>query len=235
MTVLALRIKEWETPASNYLEEQNGNHRIGKFIYEKGFRSLCGIDGFHYFYATNSLTLTTLSEFRNNKWCMWMLDSPPDYRAMQKYAETAYGNVLTTGLGLGLVVHELCKNSKVTRITIVEQSLEVIALVKKYLPDDSRIEVCCDDFWHFVKHNSSEQDSLIVDLWVWRGYQKQLGIYKDEILPAHDLLRSKYPKAKIVFHSFAGMPTLEQIGAAERNGENAGELIYGLGKKETVK
>jgi len=223
------RFWEWDTPASSYQEEQTGNYRIGKHVYRRGLYSYHGMDGCAYFTAKNPLTLTTLREFRENEWHTWMVDSPPDYRAMEKYAEKAYGHVLTTGLGL--VTHELCKNDRVESITIIERSQSVIKLVQKHLPKDNRIEVVCEDFWKFIEQNDPKWDTLIVDLWVFTGHERQIQIYEEEIIPANKVLRAKYPEAQIIFHAFAGMPTMEEVNRVQRMGGNTDPLIYGLGGK----
>ena len=141
-----LVLDNWVTPASAYPEEQIANYSIGRRTLEKGSHRYYGMDGYDSFTVENSIELTTLNELRMGKWNTWMLDSPTDYRAMQKYAKRAYGRVLTTGLGLGLLVHELCKNSKITSITVVEISQPVFVLVRKHLPVDSRIEVILEPF-----------------------------------------------------------------------------------------
>ena len=142
--IKALEITEWKTPATDYNVRQVGNYRIGKHTYQPGFYAYHGIDGYAIFSIKRPLRMTSLMELRANNlgmlhWKEWMVDIPTDYRAMQKYAERAYGRVLTSGLGLGLVTHELCKNDKVESITVVEISPSVIEFVKGYLPPDPRI------------------------------------------------------------------------------------------------
>lgn len=230
----ALKISEWETPASSYPEERVGNFRIGKHVYEKGARSYNGIDGYRMFYAENPLTLTTLQEFRGEKWNTWMVDAPTDYKAMQKYAEVSYGKVLTTGLGLGLVVHELCKNESVTEITVVEKSREVVTLVGKHLPLDNRITIKLDDFWKFIELDDSKWDFILVDLWVFHENDKHIKLYKEEVIPASKILKKKYPEARVIFHAFAGMPSLEEISTVLLSGKDVNHLIYGLSEPLTI-
>ena len=239
MDARILELSEWRTPASDYGVAQIGNYRIAKHIYQPGIYVYHGIDGYTLFSARKPLTGTTLMELRPDKfgtlrWKEWMVDSPTDYRAMQKYAEKAQGRVLTTGLGLGLIVHELCKNSKVSSITVVEISPAVIELIKDYLPHDPRVNVICEDFWKFIDQDNSRWGSMIVDIWVYWGLKQQLEMYRNEILPADKRLRTKYPDTQIVFHGFAGMPTIEQLDEVVLNGEDTNPLIidpliYGLG------
>ena len=238
MDIKALELTEWNTPASLYQVQQVGNYRIGRHTYQPGFYVYHGMDGYSLFVVKKPLRATVLMELRPNKfgtlgWKEWMVDSPTDYRAMQKYAERAYGKVLTTGLGLGLVTHELCKNDRVESITIVEISPTVIELIQKYLPDDPRIKVECGDFWKFIDQDGSKWDTIIVDIWVFWGLEQQMEIYRNEIIPANAKLRAKYPEAQIVCHGFAGMPTIEQLDKTIRDGDDTNPLIidpliYGL-------
>jgi len=226
-----LELSSWETPASPYQEEQIGGYCIGKHIYEVGRYRNYGMDGYKYFDVVSPLTLTTLKELKKGEWEEWMADSPTDYRAMQKYAEHAYGNVLTSGLGLGLLIHELCRYRAVDSITIIETSPEVMALTGKYIPRDRNIKLLWGDFWKFVCMDDSKWDWIIVDLWAIRGTKRHIEIYKDEIIPATKQLKDKYPEAQIVFHGFAGNPTIEQLNKSVHDG-STDELFWGLGDND---
>ncbi len=222
-------LDNWVTPATAYPEEQVANYCIGKHTLDKGSHRYYGMDGYDSFTVENPIELTALKELRNGEWKTWMLDSPTDYRAMQKYAKRAYGRVLTTGLGLGLLIHELCKNDKVKSITVVEISPPVFVLVRKYLPEDGKIEVVVDNFWKFIFLDDSKWDTIIVDLWVFSRIGEQMEQYRADIVPANKQLRAKYPEAQILFHGFAGLPTLEQLDRDVLNRKDTEELIYGLG------
>ena len=228
-----LTLTEWNTPASRYVEETVGKYRIDKHLI-KGFYNYNGIEGNTVLLAKNNLTLTRLSEHLGGKWNTWMVDSPADYRAMQIYSNRARGRVLTTGLGLGLLVHELCLNDTVESITVVELRPEVIELTGKYLPSDSRISIVQGDFWEFVADDNSAWDTIIVDLWVFTDTERHLEIYRNEIVPANDILSNKYPDAQLTFHAFSGMPSEQQIKECEREGDSVGFLVYGLQEVETT-
>src|SRR3990167_9920595 len=116
--IRVLELDNWVTPVSSYNIERLGNHRIVKHTFWTGTYSYHGIDGYSYFIVKKPLTVTKLEEltetkFKMVRWKEWMVDSPTDYRAMQKYAKKATGIVLTSGLGLGLLVNELCKRGSV--------------------------------------------------------------------------------------------------------------------------
>lgn len=224
-----LELNGWRTVASSYQEEQAENFCIGRHIYKPGHYKYPGMDGYRFFRAVEPITITTLREFRQGEWNTWMVDTPPDYRAMQKYAERASGRVLTTGLGLGLIVHELCENDKVEDITVVERSPSVITLIQKYLPQDDRISLECDDFWRFVMLDDTTWDDIVVDLWVFHNLDMQIEYYLKEVVPLSKQLGKKYPDSRIVFHGFAGMPTKEDIIKSRMGGDvHTNELIWGL-------
>lgn len=226
-----MELEEWKTPASDYQMKQVGDCRIAKYTFQVGYYPYHGIDGYTFFSVKKPLICTTLLQKKEGGlgWREWMVDSPTDYRAMQIYARKAYGKVLTTGLGLGLVTHELCKNDRVESITIVELNPNVIELIQGYLPNDPRIKIVNQDLWEFIKEDNTRWDCMIVDIWVYWGRGQQIELYKQEIIPYSKMLSSKYPEAQITFHGFAGMPTLPQLEEALTKGEDTDKLIYGLG------
>lgn len=132
---MALDIGYWETPASNYPLSSLGSARIKRAPQTRGYYAFWGMDGYIYYRVLRRIQITRL-EIQNETaaWQTWMVDDPPQWRAMEKYAEAATGNVLTTGLGLGLVCHLLAKNPRVTSITVVECNIDVISLVSPLVP-----------------------------------------------------------------------------------------------------
>ena len=228
----AIELDSWTTPATKYLESQKNRHFLKKKIYDVGYYIYHGIDGCTFFYVRQPITLTVLLEYRKGNLGVarlheWMADDPPDYRAMQKYAEVAHGKVLTAGLGLGLLANELTHNKLVTDITIAEISQDVVDLVGPYLPPDNRIQVVVDNFWNMVA--TQHWDTIILDTWVYYGREQQIKQYKEEALPAYDKLVGMHPDSLTILHGFAGMPTIQQVDQAWSNGDDVDKLIYGLG------
>ena len=195
-----LDISQWHTPATDYPEVQIGNFRIHHSKYYRGMYKNWGLDGYLYFNVKEPLPIVELQEKRGGKWYDWMIDDPPNYRAMQIYAEYASGKVLTTGLGLGLFIHELAKNPKVTEVTVVEKHPTVIELVLPLLPKDL-LTIIEEDFLEFIKTDTKAWDHIIVDLWVTSEKTKGI-IYLSKILPLAISLSQKYFKAKITYHGY---------------------------------
>lgn len=58
-----------------------------------------------------------------------MSDTPDEYLDHADFIRAAHGNVLIAGLGLGMVLQEVCRRVEVQSVTVVEKSPDVIALV----------------------------------------------------------------------------------------------------------
>ena len=203
-------IDNWETPATNYKECQVGNYRLRKSETPEGFYPHYYLDGYSYTQVTKPIPMMILQEYRDGKWCDWMADDAMDYTSMKKYAEAASGKVLTAGLGLGLLIFELAKNEAVEHITIVERSSEVRDLVYKYIPKD-KVTLVIGDYWHFIKYDNTDWDWIISDIWVTRGKKQHFKVYQEEIIPANDYMRAKYPNSKLVFHGFKEVTDVELV------------------------
>lgn len=197
-----LTLDKWESNVSCYEEEQVGECRIHKTTYKKGYYHMYGVYGYIFFKAKKPLTITTLQERRKGKWEDWMVDDPPHYYAMEIYGKYAEGNVLVAGLGLGMLVKELAKNPKVTKITVIENSSDMVGLVSPKLPKDERIEIVLGDFYKYVSQDKESRDHIIVDLWVTDCEEEGRRVFTDEVVPLVWSLKQKYPKAKMTFHGF---------------------------------
>jgi len=193
-------MNNWITPASNYKEARSGNYRLRRSEVLTGFHGTQDIDHLIYHDTKVPILITRLEEFRNGEWRDWMVDDPANYIAMVKYARESTGHVLTAGLGLCLVAHELVKNDKVESITVVECNEDVIYLTAKYLPKG--IELIHGDFWEFIKSSDLDYDTIIADIWASRNIFEQQEPFLTEIMPAFFMLRGRYPKAKLVFHGY---------------------------------
>lgn len=110
-------------------------------------------------------------------------------------AQARGGQILITGLGLGLVAEAILKPSenKVSGITIIEQSADVISLVKPYLdagypgkieiieadafswqpPQGQRFTVCWHDIWPnpLAEENAKDMEILEARYQPWCDWQ----------------------------------------------------------------
>lgn len=215
MTLLldhTLQLPEWRTPATDYPEAQVGDFRIHHGRYPRGHYSMYGIDDYLLFKATKPLVVTNLQERRGNKWHNWMVDDPPHWRAMQKYAEACYGNVLVAGLGLGLFWHAISQNTRVKSMTVVEISQDVISLVHPHVPNcPFEVDLVHADFWKYLRDCRADWDWIVVDLWVAKGAEQKLKLFYTEVLPVALQMRLDFPPAKFVFHGFSTVTDVELV------------------------
>ena len=193
-------INNWITPATDYAEAQYGNYRLRKSECLTGLRGVQDIDHLVYSDTKIAIQITHLEELRDGEWYDWMVDDPTNYIAMVKYGRESTGKVVTAGLGLGLVAHELVKNDMVESVTIIEKNEDVIYLTSKYLPDG--VELIIGDFWEYLKDTDIEYDTIIADIWASRNIFEQQEPFLTEVMPKHFELRYKFPKAKLVFHGY---------------------------------
>jgi hypothetical protein len=154
----ALIVEDWKTVATEYPVRQVRTAMIARETYKEGLYHMCGVDGYKYFYCKKDIPVTVLRI--NNS--VVMPDDPLHWIGMQRLAEASVGRVLVIGLGLGLVVHHLVKNLKVTQIDVVEINPDVIELVEPLLPQDPRITVILGNG---LLH-SGEYETVLVDILV---------------------------------------------------------------------
>ncbi len=220
-----LQLREWHTPASDYPEAQVGDWRIKRCKYSPSYYEMYGLDGYLYYEVKKSIPVTLLEERRDGRWHTWMVDDPPHWRAMQKYAEACSGSVLCAGLGLGLVHHALAQNRNVSSIFTVERSRDVEMLVIPqllYMNEDvkSQCHYCLagHDFWDFTEKVASDHsqswDWIIIDLWVVRGLKQKRELLYREVLPRVLRLKAHHPSAKIIVHGFTGLTDMKLVDDA---------------------
>lgn len=198
-------IKEWKTPATGYREKEFGSARIRREKYKKGYYHNYGLRGYEYFEVKKPIDITSLEiKDESGTWKTWMVDDPPHWWAMQKYAENSSENVLVAGLGLGLVTGELLKNVDVSSVTVIERNEDVIGLIAPFLPVESgdNLEILNEDFYDFIHETEEKFDRLIVDLWVTGSKEETLRVLNDEVLPLAAYLKKLFPDASVVFHGF---------------------------------
>ena len=198
---LSLAYSSWHTPATDYPRRQVGDFRIADYRYVKGYYNMSGLLDNALFRAAKPLTITDLQERRNGKWHTWMVDDPPHWEAMKFYASKAVGRVLTTGLGLGLVIHALDENKAVESIAVIERSQDVIDLVGDLVPLSVIIK---DDFYDYMAATSDQYDTCIIDLWTASGVASKMKAYGEAIQTMFQV-QHKWPGAKVFFHGFPSL------------------------------
>ena len=132
-----IRLNDWETPATSYPRGSFGKAALKDWLWKGGdfyhaYGSSPPGDGEQYdiIKVIKRLKITTLEIDGQT----WMVDDPPHWWTIQRHAKDYEGHVLVAGLGLGLIVHALSQNPKVTGITVVELEPDVISLVGPHVP-----------------------------------------------------------------------------------------------------
>jgi len=98
---------------------------------------------------------------------VWMSDTPFEYEGVKKHVEKAHGNVLTSGLGLGLFVVLAMIKDNVEKVDIVEREQKVIDLVFSQISviSGGKCEAICDDLYHFLETTDRQYDYIYLDIW----------------------------------------------------------------------
>ena len=78
-----------------------------------------------------------------------MSDNELEHKTHQHFLPNAYGDILSAGLGLGMIHTPLMQNENFKSITIVEKSQEVIDLVWDHCPKDERFTIVHSDIYDY--------------------------------------------------------------------------------------
>ncbi len=92
----------------------------------------------------------------------WMSDNPFEVASIMGAVERARGDVLTGGLGLGMIPTLI--NDEVDSIDIVELSQEVIDLVFHQVAT-AKMKIIHDDIFHYFKSTEKKYDFICIDVW----------------------------------------------------------------------
>lgn len=95
-----------------------------------------------------------------------MHDTPDELVTHLEFMLKAHGRVLISGLGLGCVVRGCLANPRVTHVTVIELSQDVLKLVHRHMPQDPRLVVIRDDALKWTKRYGNGFDCAWHDLWL---------------------------------------------------------------------
>lgn len=122
---------------------------------------------------------------RNNT--LVMSNTPDEINDFIPFINKASGNILINGLGLGTIIYFLLKKPDVKSITVIENSMDVINLVKPYI-NNSKVNIILDDAFNFKTPKNTFYDAVWHDIWD--------NICADNIPEMNKLLRKYYKKSK---------------------------------------
>jgi hypothetical protein len=143
----------------------------------------------------NDVTIHRLIEHDGEHGGTWMTTMPQELEQVNRQLRRAHGSVLVGGLGLGLAVAVLHRNTSVNKITVIESSADVCALVEPYLPD-GKAAVMHDDLYKWlkrVKKAGITYDFAFYDIWAPTGQT----IYTEHVLPLRRASIGVVPQSQI--------------------------------------
>ncbi|MHA1285985.1 MAG: hypothetical protein ACTSPB_01155 [Candidatus Thorarchaeota archaeon] len=185
--------RNWRT--IDYPEDTIGSASITKTEYDEGFQLMEGVDGYELSQTIEPITITELNIDGETV----MIDDPMHWIGMKKLAEACEGRVLIGGLGLGLILHHLVKNDKVSKVDVVEINEDVITLIKPLLPRDDRVTVHHHDiFAHRWVHR--DYDTIVLDLWVKHDNEAMTiagAVGGMSLIPTYMRFKANNPHSKI--------------------------------------
>lgn len=95
-----------------------------------------------------------------------MHDFPMEVNKHMGFMLRATGRVLITGLGLGCVVRGTLANPRVTKVTVLENSKDVLKLIGAHMPKEDRLDIVYAEAEHWIKsHLADEFDCAWHDVW----------------------------------------------------------------------
>jgi len=93
-----------------------------------------------------------------------MSNTPDEIRDFTHFTRKASGSILINGLGLGCVIKVLLEKPDVTKITVIEQSKDVISLISPYFTD-SRLTIINADAFEYKPLKGEVFDYVWHDIW----------------------------------------------------------------------
>jgi len=116
-----------------------------------------------------------------------MSDTDMEKRINRDFIRNANGDVFIAGLGIGLIVLPIQDKEEVKSITILEKYPEVIELVGKQLPLNSKVNIIQGDVFEYEFPKGTKFDTIYFDIWNYVNSD----VYKEM-----QILRKKYRKYK---------------------------------------
>lgn len=108
---------------------------------------------------------------------VWTTDLPIERVQQERDVKSFRGDVLVSGLGVGLIATILLRKKLVNSVTVVERSVDVGALVVPYL--DKRIRVIHADVFDYLAETDEHFDYVFHDIW----QSDSLHTFRHTVLP----------------------------------------------------
>jgi len=93
-----------------------------------------------------------------------MSDSPTDLNDYDSFVDIAFGSVLVTGLGLGVLPRLLLMSDDISNVTVIERSSDVINLISPHIKD-IRFNVVHADAFEWMPEKNVSFDFAWHNIW----------------------------------------------------------------------
>lgn len=150
---------------------------------------------YQYFYCDEEIELPALADSQNN--ATWMTVEPVEMNSFKDFIESAHGNVLLLGCGLGYVTYMLSLKDEVTSITVVDFDSRILSmfndLILPQFENKHKVKLIQADGLEYLKNNDLNNfDCINVD--IWRDALDMIGYY----LPCLEI-EHKYPSVEFSY------------------------------------
>jgi hypothetical protein len=109
----------------------------------------------------------------------------------QNFINTAKGDVIVFGLGLGLILFPLLEDNEITSITVIDNSIDIIdnigPIIKNYDVNDKLTIIQGDAFTYYQQLNDAKFDIMYFDYWnivdstIYNDMETLKELYKNNI------------------------------------------------------
>lgn len=160
--VLATRLKYCPVPMSNIPEGRRGLWSVEKFEVSveaarmNNLRSSIGM--------CRPILAGSYTRLFHKERGVIMSDTPVERLDHTPFVGAASGNVLVTGLGLGLVTRALLADPAVASVTVIELDLDVIALTAPHIQSD-KLTIVNADAYKWLPERNIKFDHVWHDIW----------------------------------------------------------------------
>ena len=113
-----------------------------------------------------------------------MSNTAMEERTNREFCRVAHGDILVSGLGIGMIIVAIQDNPNVNSITIIEKSPEVIEMVASQLPFNDKVKIINADVFEWKPEKGQKFDCIYHDIWNWVNSD----VYEEEMKP----LKRKY-------------------------------------------
>jgi hypothetical protein len=94
-----------------------------------------------------------------------MSNTPDEIRDFMSFVRMSHGHVLVNGLGLGVLLKALLDKPQVTKVTVIEQSEDVIKLVGDTYLSDERVSIIHCDAFKYEPPKGVKYNAVWHDIW----------------------------------------------------------------------